>query len=60
MKFIKSLLSETHALVWTLAGTGMVLITLSGQTLKYGVWISCIALAVHLAGVFNPWSKKED
>jgi len=47
MKFIK----EIHALTFTLAGTGIVLITLSGQTLKYGIWITLASLVVHLAGV---------
>lgn len=47
----KKLLSEAHALAWTLAGTGTVLITLSGQTRTYGIWISVAALAVHLVGV---------
>lgn len=53
----KKLMNETHALAWTLAGTGTVLITLSGQTRTYGIWISGIALAVHLIGVLL---KKDD
>ena len=40
---------EAHGLVWTLAGTGMVLITLSGRTLKWGIWISLAGLLLHLA-----------
>lgn len=47
----KKLLNETHALVWTLAGTGLVLITLSGQVQKYGLIISGASLLVHLVGV---------
>lgn len=39
---------EAHGLVWTLAGTGMVLITLSGPTLKWGVIISLLGLLLHL------------
>jgi len=46
----KKLLNEAHALAWTLAGTGMVLITLSGQVRTYGIWISIAALGVHLVG----------
>lgn len=46
----KKLLNETHALAWTLAGTGTVLITLSGQTRTYGIWISVGALIIHLLG----------
>lgn len=53
----KKLLNETHALAWTLAGTGTVLITLSGQTRTYGLWISAAALAIHLVGVLL---KKDD
>lgn len=50
-KIIKKLVNESHALAWTLAGTAMVLITLSGQTKTYGLWISGIALGFHLVGV---------
>lgn len=53
----KKLWNEAHALAWTLAGTGMVLITLSGQTRTYGVWISVAALALHLVGALT---KKDD
>lgn len=47
---IKKLITELHALAWTLGGTGLVLITLSGQTREWGIWISVISLAVHLVG----------
>lgn len=47
----RKLLKEAHALAWTLAGTGLVLITLSGQIRTWGLWISGGTLAVHLAGV---------
>jgi hypothetical protein len=47
---VKKLINEMHALAWTLGGTGMVLITLSGQTLKWGIWITVASLAIHLAG----------
>lgn len=32
---------------WTYAGTGMVLITLSGPTLKQAVWLTGVALVLH-------------
>ena len=32
---------------WTYAGTGMVLITLSGPTLKQAIWLTGVALVVH-------------
>jgi hypothetical protein len=47
---VKKLINELHALAWTLGGTGMVLITLSGQTLKWGVWITVASLVIHLLG----------
>ena len=43
---------EIKALAWTLAGTGMVLITLSGNTLKWGIVISATALLVYLTATF--------
>lgn len=46
----KRLFREGHALIWTVSGTGLVLITLSGDVLKYALWISVISLVVHLAG----------
>jgi hypothetical protein len=32
---------------WTLAGTGLVLITLSGPTLKQALWLTGVALVLH-------------
>jgi hypothetical protein len=46
----KRLFREGHALIWTVSGTGLVLITLSGNVLKYALWISVISLIAHLAG----------
>lgn len=46
----KKLRNEIFALSWTLGGTGLVLITLSGDTLKYGLWISGLSLVFHLIG----------
>jgi hypothetical protein len=47
---VKKILSEIHGLTWTLAGTGMVLITLSGSTRILGIQITFVAIAVHLLG----------
>lgn len=47
----KKLINEIHALAWTLGGSGIVLITLSGQTRFWGIWITIASLAVHLIGV---------
>jgi hypothetical protein len=46
MKFFK----EIYALLWTLAGTALVLITLSGSVKMMALWISGITLLVHLIG----------
>lgn len=45
---MKRWLSEMSSLVWTLAGTALVLITLSGSTRAIALWISGIALVLHL------------
>ena len=50
MNFFNKIMSELHGLAWTLGGTGLVLITLSGQTRTWGIWISLVSLAVHLLG----------
>lgn len=54
---IKKIISEIHELTWTLGGTGLVLITLSGKTREMGIWITVISVAVHLVGVLL---KKEE
>lgn len=48
---LKKLLNEIHALAWTLGGSGIVLITLSGETRVWGTWITIASLAVHMIGV---------
>ena len=48
---MKKIISEIHALTWTLAGTGMVLITLSGSTRTLGIQITLVAIMVHMLGV---------
>ena len=55
---IGKFLKETSALSWTLGGTGLVLITLSGPTKVLGIWSSVISLVVHLIGV--AFSKDEE
>ena len=45
-KFIK----ESYGLIWTVAGSAMVLITLSGSVLQKAIWITGIALLVHYIG----------
>ena len=48
MKFFK----EMYALAWTLAGTALVLITLSGQVRTTALWISGVTLFIHLIGSY--------
>ena len=55
---IKQLWGEMGDLSWTLAGTGLVLITLSGDTLKWGIWMSITALTIQLAVILS--SKNDD
>ena len=38
--------------VWVWAGTGMVLITLSGRTRTLGLWITVIAVTAHIITSF--------
>ena len=45
---MKKVFSEIKELNWTVAGTALVLITLSGDVLRYGLWISGGAIAIHL------------
>lgn len=42
---------------WTLAGTGMVLITLTGPTLRQAIWLTGVALVLHSVLTFT---SKED
>jgi len=50
MRPFKTTINELHALAWTLGGTALVLITLSGDTQKTGLWIAGISLVIHLLG----------
>jgi len=44
-------MKESGGLAFTVAGTLLVLITLSGDTRTKGIWISGAALTVHLLAV---------
>tara|TARA_R110000787_G_scaffold100231_4_gene205159 strand:- start:11848 stop:12039 length:192 start_codon:yes stop_codon:yes gene_type:complete len=45
----------------TIGGTLLVLITLSGSTLKKGVYISAVALVAHLIGVaIEDWQQRNE
>lgn len=45
---MNKIIEELKALVWTLAGTGLVLITLSGKTKTLGWTIAVSALALSI------------
>lgn len=47
----KKILNELHALAWTLSGGVIVIITLSGKTQTYGLWLTIAAFTVHMFGV---------
>jgi hypothetical protein len=48
---VKRLAKELLYLAFTLAGVGLVLITLTDQVLRWAIYISVISLIMHLAGV---------
>jgi len=48
---VKKWLDEITGLAWTLAGTGLVLITLTGSTRRLGIIISIVGLVVNLIAV---------
>ena len=56
----KKSMRETLGLAWTLGGTGLVLITLSGDTRTMGLWITGASIVLHFAGVLIPWDEDSD
>ena len=48
---VKRLAKELLYLAFTLAGVGLVLITLTDQVLRLAIYISAVSLVMHLAGV---------
>lgn len=57
---IKKFFQETSALSWTLGGTALVLITLSGTTKAIGLWITAVSLVAHFLGVFFTKDKEDE
>lgn len=47
---IKKIIDEVYNQAWTIAGTILVLITLSGKIQTWGIWIGIITLLIHLVG----------
>lgn len=48
---MKKLLDDLTGLAWTLAGTGLVLITLTGSTRKIGLLIGVTGLLINLGAL---------
>ena len=59
IKFFKKFIQEITILGWTIGGTALVLITLSGETREYGIWISIASFIVHMFGVLINWNEEE-
>ena len=58
---IRRLSKEILFLSLTIGGTLLVLITLSGSTLKKGIYISAVALVAHLIGVaIEDWQDRHE
>jgi len=53
-------LNELKGLIWTLAGTAMVLITLSGVTLKRGLGITLVSIALYCAAILLTRTGEKD
>ena len=56
---IKRLAKELLYAAFTLAGVGLVLITLTDQVLRWAIYISAISLLMHLAGVAIDYYEDE-
>ena len=56
---IKRLAKELLFSAFTLAGVGLVLITLTDQVLRWAIYISAISLFMHLAGVAIDYYEEE-
>ena len=56
---VRRVFREFAYLGWTLAGTGLVLITLSSTTLRQGIYISFAGLALHLIGTLLDYIDDE-
>ena len=57
---IRKLINQISELAWTVGGVGLVLITLSGSTLKWGIWISIASLVMHIIGVVLEKDEDDD
>lgn len=56
---MKRLLNYVQENSWTVAGIGLVLITLSGPTLRQALWISGVTLVLHSFLTFRQGEDSE-
>ena len=56
---MKKLFDYLAEQTWTLAGVGLVLITLSGPTLRQALWLTGVALVLHSVLTFRLGKKDE-
>jgi|TARA_Y100001970_G_scaffold274004_1_gene373079 hypothetical protein len=52
---LKRITREAFILSLTAGSTGIVLITLSGETREYGIWITVASAICHFIGVWIDW-----
>ena len=55
---LKRLTREVFILSLTAGSTGIVLITLSGETREYGIWITAASALCHFIGVWIDWNDE--
>jgi len=55
---LKRLTREVFILSLTAGSTGIVLITLSGETREYGIWITVASAICHFIGVWIDWKEE--
>jgi hypothetical protein len=49
---------EIFALSLTAGSTGIVLVTLSGETRQYGIWLTVGSFICHMVGVWIEWKDE--
>lgn len=57
---MRKILDEASGLVWTLAGTALVLITLSGETKRIGLLIAGAGLIINLGVMALKFADKDE